>query len=232
MNAQALLGCLWLAGVACWCVTSPQAWASRPSHRNVVLVTFDDLQLSDGTMVVLAGDQGSMLGEHALYDKGPYCYDELMRIPLLIRVPGARPRKVDHQVSIIDVNQTIVDWLGLEPDNGQRFSRSLMPLVRQESDAWHEVPDAAFYGYEWYNGKWYGIRAVRTPGWKYCWNPVGIDELYDLKNDAEETVNRINDPEAGGELKRLQRQLMTHLEEIGDPAADRFRIDLEHEEGS
>ncbi|MFV1965405.1 MAG: sulfatase-like hydrolase/transferase [Pirellulaceae bacterium] len=190
-----------------------------------LLGTLDELQLSDNTMVVLVGDQGSMLGEHALYDKGPYCYDELMRIPLLIRVPAARPGTVHRQVSIIDINQTIVDWLALEPDNKQRFSRSLLPLVRQESDAWHDVPDAAFYRYEWYNGKWYGIRAVRTPRWKYCWNPVGIDELYDMKNDAEETLNRINDPQVAGELKRLQRQLLAHLEETGDPAADRFRID-------
>lgn len=192
-----------------------------------VLETLDELQLSDNTMVVLVGDQGSMLGEHALYDKGPYCYDELMRIPLLIRVPGARSGTVDRQVSIIDINQTIVDWLGLEPDNGQRFSRSLLPLVRHEPDAWRDVPDAAFYRYEWYNGKWYGIRAVRTPDWKYCWNPVGIDELYDLRKDAEERVNRINDPSAAGELKRLRRRLMAHLQQTGDPAADRFRFDLE-----
>ena len=126
-------------------------------------------------------------------------------------------------MSIIDVNQTIVDWLDLKPDNGQRFGRSLLPLIRREKDAWGGVPDVAFYRYEWYNGKWYGIRAVRTPRWKYCWNPVGIDELYDLKNDAGETVNRIGDPKAAGELKRLQRRLIAHLEETGDPAMKRFR---------
>ena len=130
-------------------------------------------------------------------------------------------------MSIIDINQTIVDWLELNPDNGQRFSRSLLPLIRREKGAWSDAANAAFYRYQWYNGKWYGIRAVRTPSWKYCWNPVGIDELYDLKSDADETVNRINDPKAAGELKRLQRLLMAHLEETGDPAAKRFRIDLD-----
>lgn len=188
-----------------------------------LLETLAKLQLSDSTMVVLVGDQGSMLGEHMLYDKGPYCYDELMRIPLLIHVPGAKPGKVGRQVSIIDINQTVVDWLQLHPTGKPRFSRSLLPLIRQKPDAWSGVPDATFYRYQWYNGKWYGIRAVRTPHWKYCWNPVGIDELYDLKNDADEAVNRIDDPKAATDLQHLQHLLLDHLETTGDPAIRRFK---------
>ncbi len=195
-----------------------------------VLETLTELQLAKDTMVILVGDQGSMLGEHALYDKGPYCYDELMRIPLVVHVPGTRPGTVDRQVSIIDINQTVVDWLQLEPDNRRRFSRSLIPLARRAPNAWHDVADVAFYRYEWYNGKWYGIHAVRTPDWKYCWNPVGIDELYDLKHDTAEIVNRINDPNAARDLERLQHQLMAHLKKTGDPAARRFQLDLERGE--
>lgn len=44
-------------------------------------------------------------------------------------------------------------------------------------------------------------------------------------------MNRINDPNAAGQLKRLQRRLTAHLEETGDPAADRFRVDLQREGG-
>ncbi len=192
----------------------------------LVLQKLDELRLTDKTLVILVGDQGSMLGEHGLYDKGPYCYDELMRIPLVVFVPGARPRAVQRHVSIIDVNQTVVDWLELQPDSAPRFSRSLLPLVRGEPNAWADVPDVAFYRYEWYNGSWYGIRAVRTPRWKYCWNPVGIDELYDLQRDPGEMVNRVRDPAAAKELRRLRRLLLSHLEETGDPAAKRLKEEM------
>ncbi|NOX53194.1 MAG: sulfatase-like hydrolase/transferase [Planctomycetes bacterium] len=188
----------------------------------LVLRRLDELGLSDRTMVILVGDQGSMLGEHGLYDKGPYCYEELMRIPLVIRVPGERPGVVGRHVSIVDINQTVVDWLGLKPDPAPRFSRSLLPLVRCEPDAWSEEPDVAFYRHEWYNGSWYGIRAVRTPQWKYCWNPVGIDELYDLRHDPGEMINRINDSAAAPPRRRLQCLLLSHMKETGDPAARRF----------
>lgn len=190
----------------------------------LVLDAVRELQLMDDTLIVLVGDQGSMLGEHKLYDKGPYCYDELMRIPILLFVPGSKGGTVERQVSLIDVNQTIVDWLELRP-TGKRHSRSLLPLAKDPENGWQGVPDETFYRYEWYNGKWYGVRAVRTPHWKYCWNPVGIDELYDLKNDPGEMVNRINDVEVASTLRKLQRRLDKHLKETEDPSRKRLRME-------
>ncbi len=115
-------------------------------------------------MTVLAGDQGSMLGEHALYGKGPNSYEELMRIPLIVRVPSMRPRAVDRHVSLIDINQTVLDWLGRRPDRKRRFTRSLPPLARGDPDTWQNVSDVALYRYEWYNRGWWGIRGCsHTP---------------------------------------------------------------------
>ena len=189
----------------------------------LVLDSARDLQLMDNTLIVLVGDQGSMLGEHKLYDKGPYCYDELMRIPMLLYVPGSEGGVVHRQVSLIDVNQTIVDWLKLKPTGDERHSRSLLPLARDPKAGWQGIPDEAFYRYEWYNGKWYGVRAVRTPDWKYCWNPVGIDELYDLQKDPGEMTNLINAASATEPLRKLQKRLATHLEETDDPLLERFQ---------
>ncbi len=188
-----------------------------------LLDALEQTGVMEETMIVMAGDQGSMLGEHGLYDKGPYAYEELMRIPLLVRVPEAGGRTVERQVSIVDINETVVDWLGLRPGRGKRFSRSLLPLARGESGTWSGVADEAFYRYEWYNGKWYGIRTIRTPEWKYCWNPVGVDELYHLVDDPYELKNRISDPAAEGALGRLRGRLQRHLEETEDPLAERYR---------
>lgn len=156
---------------------------------------FDALRanrFAENTLVVVMADHGDMIGSHQLFDKGPWCYDELMRIPMLIRWPGAQPREVSRHVVGMDVNQTIVEWAGLRPDISKRNSRSLRPLIEHGDSGW-DSPDEAFYRYEWYNGLWFGIRAIRTPDYKYCFNPSDFyDELYDLRKDPGELVNLID----------------------------------------
>jgi len=171
--------------------------------------------LGENTMVVITADHGDMVGAHNRFDKGPYCYDEIMRIPLLIRAPGIRPRELHRHVSLIDVNRTLVDWMGLEPDVPPEDSRSLIPLMERGDGAWSEA-DEAFYRYEWYNGRWFGIRAVRTPAHKYCFNPVGVDEFYDLRADPAEMNNLATIPGPSPAMRTLQQRLLSHLAETKD----------------
>ncbi len=103
--------------------------------------------LSDSTMVIMLADHGDMNGAHNRFDKGPYCYDEIMRVPLLVRMPGARARVVDRHVSSIDLNRTLAEWMKLEPDTPNSDSRSLMPLIERGDPGWSS-PDEAFYRYE------------------------------------------------------------------------------------
>ncbi len=190
-----------------------------------ILMALKSLSLQDNTLVVLAGDQGNMLGEHTLYDKGPYCYDELMRVPLLIRVPQTPGRRIKRHVSLLDVNQTLVDWMGLHPDVSNVDSRSLFPLIRRGDTGWDRA-DEAYYCYEWYNGDWYGIRAIRTHRYKYCWNPAGLDELYDLQEDPREKENLIESSEHRATLRDLQDRLLDHLRTTEDPAGKRMATEL------
>jgi len=172
-------------------------------------------RLWDNTLVAVVADHGDMCGAHNRFDKGPYCYDEIMRIPLLIRAPGAAARQVRRQVSSIDLNRTLVDWAELEPGVPAVDSRSLLPLMEQGDQAW-SGPDEAFYRYEWYDGLWFGIRAIRTPEYKYCFNPAGVDELYDLRKDQGEMNNLAGRPEIRGVQDALARRLLAHLEQAGD----------------
>lgn len=180
---------------------------------------FDEIKrlgMWDNTLIIFTSDQGSMLAEHGLYDKGPYAYDGLMRIPMLIKAPGIAPQKIQHQVSLVDLNETMVDYMRLQPTVANVDSRSLLPLVKQGDKAWKDVPDVAFYRYEWYNGHWFGERAVRIPGMKYCFNPCGADELYDLKKDPAERKNLIKNKAYADQLNHMRQLLLEHLEETGD----------------
>ena len=120
-----------------------------------------------------------------------------------------------RQVSSIDLNQTLAQWAGLKATGATEDSRSLLPLMERGDAGW-SGPDEAFYRYEWYDGLWFGIRAIRTPQWKYCFNPAGIDELYDLRSDPGEMNNLAAKPETSGVQTGLAQRLLVHLQETGD----------------
>ena len=42
----------------------------------------------DDTIVIFTSDHGDMCGSHGLRSKGPFVYDEIMRVPLTSRSPG------------------------------------------------------------------------------------------------------------------------------------------------
>lgn len=177
----------------------------------------------DNLHIVIVGDQGSMLGEHGLYDKGPYAYDELMRMPLIIRSPNAKHKTVTKQVSILDIAPTIAEWMDLPPD-GDVDGRSLVPLIKQGDKADNGRVDQALYAYEWYNGGWFGIRAIRTPELKFVWNPGDSrDELYDLKNDPVEITNQIKNPKYKKALVQMINLMEKELVRIEDPSVEKFR---------
>lgn len=182
---------------------------------------YDDLH------IVLLGDQGSMLGEHRLYDKAAYAYDELMRIPLLVRDPDVAPRIVNRHVSLMDIPATLADWMKLESD-GAEDGRSLEPLMQQGDSAISDAEDSALYAYEWYNGAWFGVRAIRTPNYKYVFNPADSrDELYDLKADPFEMTNLIGEEKVASIRVELRKRLLTKLERVQDPAALKLKKDIE-----
>lgn len=187
-----------------------------------LLQTAKDEGIYEDLHIILLGDQGSMLGEHGLYDKGPYAYDELMRMPLLIKNPSIEPKIITRQVSLLDVTPTIAQWMDLPPD-GDIDGHNLAPLMIQGDIAEKDQPDVSLYAYEWYNGSWFGIRAVRTPEFKFVWNPGDSrDEFYDLSKDPGEVTNLIKSPEYKKQRAKMVKLLMTELSKVNDPSLEKL----------
>ncbi len=63
----------------------------------------------DDTVLVFASDHGEGLGEHGHIGHASSLYEEEVRTPLLIRVPGLAPRVVERAVSLIDVMPTVLN---------------------------------------------------------------------------------------------------------------------------
>jgi arylsulfatase A-like enzyme len=162
---------------------------------------------SDRTIVIVTSDNGYYLGEHDLSDKRS-AYEESIRVPLLIRLPGDdAPRgKVnrDNMVLNIDYCPTILDFAeakSLPNTDGC----SLRRLLNGESPAnWREA-----FRYEYFKEVAYSepeVQAVRTATHKLILYPGHEDwtEAFDLTVDPYETKNLSDDRELVEELRAIQ----------------------------
>ena len=66
--------------------------------------------LYDDTMVIVTSDHGQALNEHGYIDHGVYLYDELIKVPLIIKYPKNRKfgEKKGHQ-SLVNLSKTIIE---------------------------------------------------------------------------------------------------------------------------
>jgi len=188
-----------------------------------VAVIYDTLRARgelDNTILVFAGDQGFLLGEHASIDKRT-AWEESIRLPLLMRYPEAvkTPRVVREMVLNMDLAPSILDLCGVPgyPTDG----RSFRPLLEGRPAGWRT---SFLYEYNFENEFPYtpNVRAVRTDDWKYIHYPNGtgqpdteLAELYDLKSDPIEAKNLINAPEAQQKLAELRSELDRLLKDTG-----------------
>jgi len=73
----------------------------------------------EDTVVVFTSDHGDMCGSHGLRSKGPFVYDEIMRVPLYVRVPGrtVAGTRTDALATHVDLAATICALAGVEPSS-------------------------------------------------------------------------------------------------------------------
>ncbi len=82
-----------------------------------VLQALEDSGAWDDTVVVFTSDHGDMCGSHGLRSKGPFVYDEIMRVPLYIRVPEVTTAgtKTDALATHVDLAATVCALAGVDP---------------------------------------------------------------------------------------------------------------------
>jgi len=103
----------------------------------VLLEELEKLGLANDCAVILTSDHGQPLGEHGFC--GPYrpwLHDELLHVPLLMRLPGqpAKGARVSALTQNVDLAPTLLELFGLTlPPELQ--GRSLLPLAREEGGA-------------------------------------------------------------------------------------------------
>lgn len=161
---------------------------------------------AENTVVLYCSDHGDYMGEHGLWCKGLPCFQAAYHIPAIVRWPAGlvQPgREVDAFVTLADFAPTFLELAGGTADRGFA-GRSLLPFLRGEAPT--DWPDAVFTQSN--GNELYGIqRAIMTRDWKFVYNGFDYDELYDLRRDPGETVNRAQDPACRPVVRELSQCL-------------------------
>ncbi|MFR2242604.1 MAG: sulfatase-like hydrolase/transferase [Anaerobutyricum soehngenii] len=153
------------------------------------------------TIVIFTSDHGEMLGNHGKFDKHAYCYEDVIRTPLLVcpDLKGEQEKNVcANNCNTLDIAQTFFELAGCKCKNG----RSLFKISEDKKEKKEDI----YCNYYKYNGHSFEIRAIKEGNIKYSFIPQDIDELYDLSTDPNEMINLSDDylcdildflPEAG-----------------------------------
>lgn len=152
----------------------------------------------ENTIVIFMADHGEMLGDHGIYLKGPFFYDQLVRIPLIISYPGMAQRGERSRalVELVDLAPTLMEAGGLSPALGMQ-GRSLWPLLQgcaplheHRSDVYCEMHASFHPGDQRPHAD-----MVRTAEYKIAVeHGQNTGELYDMSADPAETHNLWNNP--------------------------------------
>lgn len=207
-----------------------------------IMATLRETGLAQRSIVVFTTDHGAPFprAKSTLYDPGVNVA-LLMRLPA--SVPSQEPQEVTDLVSHVDLVPTLLDLLRIDAPasvQGTSFAQTLRdgaPSGREQ-----------VFLEKTYHADYDPIRAVRTARYKYIVNfedrplldlPPDLEssptrrgmgqehlrprpwrELYDLRDDPDETTNLAEDAEHAELTRSLHRQLIDFLAETEDPLLD------------
>ena len=161
----------------------------------------------DNTYVIFTADHGLSVGQHGLMGKqNPY--EHSIRMPFMISGPGiAKGTTVDNKIYMQSVYPTTCELAELKVPESVDYP-SILPLVKGEGKGGEEVIFNAYIETQ---------RLVRTDRYKLVHYPkIGRNQLFDLKEDPQETKDLIKDPK----LEKLKQKLLATLRkkrmELGD----------------
>ena len=176
----------------------------------------------DDTLIVVTSDHGDAFGEHGVISHSTAPYDELIRVPWLMKLPANRfaGRVVTEQVSLVDLYPTLLDAIGVGTDDnvagcsrwaevrgGVREDGACQIAISEIAESEGEAPTVG----------------LRTSDWKLLASPEG-ELLFDLRLDPGE-LNDLSGTDASSPWLPTFRRLLQQIEVDRAAARDRMVID-------
>jgi choline-sulfatase len=165
-------------------------------HVGRVLDALEKSLVYDHTVVIVTSDHGEAFAEHGMIRHGFELWEELVRVPLIVRVPGVPARHIQARRSAIDLAPTILDLCGVAPPNATATDflsgTSLVPDFLGPPDA---EPKARAVFVDMAAGPNNADRQALLEDDKKLVASGGRPlSLYDLQADPGETKDLLDDP--------------------------------------
>jgi len=190
-----------------------------------ILKTLDETGKTDETVIIFTADHGDMMGGHGMVWKSTTAfYEEIVRVPLLIRYPRKfRSRLSELAFDSTDFMPTLLELAG-HPIPEQAQGQSLVPFLTGRRD----ISQARQYSFsERVRGNPQGRRKVlpgtngdfmvRGSGWKFARYQDGQEYLYNLDKDPSETTNLAENPKYRHHRNKLAAEMDKWLGRTGWP---------------
>jgi arylsulfatase A-like enzyme len=143
--------------------------------------------LYDSTMIIVTSDHGETFGEHRLLEHGRALYEELVRVPLIVKYPskGARKAVINRRVSILSIGPTILKHAGAP------LPKTAHPVSLDDDDQvliaeiYRDISWIVAFGDRFERDQ----KTVYDGNHKWIWDSRGKHELYDVAKDPGEEHN-------------------------------------------
>lgn len=181
-------------------------------HIGRILARLEDMKLLENTVIIFTSDHGDYLGNHGLWLKGPIHYEDVIRVPLIVRGPDrfARGQMSDSLFSLVDLAPTILDVCGATPPQAMQGVSQFSVLMdpAKQVRRWCLIENRAESGFY--------VKTLVTSRHKISYYlERGEGELYDLLTDPHEFINLYHLPEYAevkAELMSLMLDALGSLE--------------------
>ncbi len=159
----------------------------------------------ENTLVVFTSDHGHFIGQHGLVAKGPFHYEDVIRVPMIASMPGTLPqgRASSSIQSLVDLAPTFLDFAGL-PERINMQGKSMLPDWTGTGDGRdHAIIE------NHHNGSAVHLRTIVTQRYKLTvYRGQTWGELFDLSADPGELNNLFDDPAARDVRDGMLRKLI------------------------
>jgi arylsulfatase A-like enzyme len=180
------------------------------------------LKIYDNTLIIVTSDHGEAFGEHNLMYHGKTLYEELLRVPLIIKYPSTSSLRevVEKRVSLVDLFPTILSFLNypVPPGiSGGNLKDSDHPILAENYlSSW--VVDKRSKRFL------RNLKVIYQGNMKYIWASNSLHELYDLEKDPREEENLIAKFPHKAEV--MQKALTQWLVSLKPPKTEREKVKI------
>lgn len=192
--------------------------AFTDKHIGRVLDAVKKAPWGSKTAVIVTSDHGEAFGEHKMYRHGFELWEPLVRVPLIVHVPEAKPSRVDVRRSLIDLVPTVLELLHIDlpqPTDGSADRLSGTSLLPDVFVAPNTKPQARDVLIDMPAGPYNDARRSFIHGdLKFTISNNTAFELYDLAQDPGETKNLWTSLETRGDMADRYAAAKARLREI------------------